>query len=106
MADSSAVDRAQMQIAAGKVESAAQTIQGIQSKLQGHKAELRSGWDGKAAMKFEQVFNAWDADFRKVQQALEGMHEKLIHTRIQYESTEDEQERAAAKIDSLLNGTT
>lgn len=106
MADSSAVDRAQMQIAASKVESAAQTIQGIQSKLQGHKAELRSGWDGKAAMKFEQVFNAWDADFRKVQQALEGMHEKLIHTRIQYESTEDEQERAAAKIDSLLNGTT
>lgn len=105
MADSSAVDRAQMQIAASKVESAAQTIQGIQSKLQGHKAELRSGWDGKAAMKFEQVFNAWDADFRKVQQALEGMHEKLIHTRIQYESTEDEQERAAAKIDSLLNGS-
>lgn len=95
-----------MQIAANKVESAAQTIQGIQSKLQGHKAELRSGWDGKAAMKFEQVFNAWDADFRKVLQALEGMHEKLTHTRIQYERTEDEQEAAAAKIDSLLNGTT
>ncbi|HEX5497022.1 MAG TPA: WXG100 family type VII secretion target [Mycobacteriales bacterium] len=106
MAEHSAVDRAQMQIAANKVESAAQTIQGIQSKLQGHKTELRSGWDGKAAMKFEQVFNAWDADFRKVLQALEGMHEKLTHTRIQYESTEDEQERAAAKIDSLLNGTT
>lgn len=105
MAEHSAVDRAQMQIAANRVASAAQTIQGIQSTLQGHKAELRSGWDGRAAARFEQVFDAWDADFRRVLQALEGMHEKLTHTRIQYESTEDEQERAAAKIDSLLNGT-
>jgi WXG100 family type VII secretion target len=106
VADRSQVDRHQMQIAAQKVESAAQTIQGIQTKLQGHKAELRSGWDGKAAMKFEQVFNAWDEDFRKVLQALEGMHEKLVHTRIQYETTEDEQEAAAAKIDALLNNQT
>lgn len=95
-----------MQAAAGKVETAAQTIQGIQSKIHTHKAELSSGWSGKAATKFTQVFTAWDEDFAKVLGALESIHEKLVHTRIRYESTEDEQEMAANKIDDLLNNRT
>lgn len=95
-----------MATAAGKVETAAQTIQGIQTRMQSHKTELRSGWDGRAAAKFDQVFMAWDEDFKKVLGALNGIHEKLVHTRIQYESTEEEQEMAASKIDDLLNNRT
>lgn len=106
MADQSAVDREAMRIAATKVDTAAETIKGIQSKLHGHKAGLMSNWDGRAAMTFQRVFNAWDQDFRKVVTALESIHQNLVGSNITYSATEEQQELAASKVESLLNGDT
>jgi len=103
MAENSAVDRAAMAQAAQKLETAANTIKGLQNKVNGHKAELTSGWDGNASMAFTKVFQAFDEDFGKVLNALNGMHEKLVQTKIHYEATEQEQEASVNKIAGLLN---
>jgi WXG100 family type VII secretion target len=104
MAGQSAQDRAAMAIAAQRVDHAASTIKGLQVRLQGQKAQVLGGWRGNASIAFDRVFTDFDGEFTKILAALEGIHEKLVHTRIQYETTEQEQTDAANAISSLLNG--
>lgn len=89
--------------AAQKIDESASTIQGLRTRLQGHKASVLGGWEGNAAQAFGRVFDAFDQDFAKVLQALEGIHEKLVQTKIKYESAEEQQTDAANAISSLLN---
>jgi WXG100 family type VII secretion target len=103
MAGQSAQDRAAMAQAAQKVDHAASTIKGLQSRLQGQKQQVLAGWQGNAALSFDKVFQDFDGQFTKILQAMEGIHEKLVHTRIQYERTEQEQSDAANAIAGLLN---
>ena len=65
----------------------------------------RSFTCGKAARncRATRVFQAFDEDFGKVLNALNGMHEKLVQTKIHYEATEQEQEASVNKIAGLLN---
>lgn len=104
MAGQSSVDRAAMGVAAQEVQDKANTIQGLRNQLQGHKAEVRSGWDGNAAMTFEQVFAEFDSDFSQVIQALGTMHEHLSHTKIHYEAREQESQQAVSEVQRLLGG--
>ncbi|HEX6470245.1 MAG TPA: WXG100 family type VII secretion target [Streptosporangiaceae bacterium] len=99
----SQVDRAAMVQAAQRLEDAVGTTRGIQGQLQGHKAELMGNWSGTAARAFDQVFEQFDADFRRVLTAMEGMHEKLVQTHSTYVRTEDEQTATVNKVAGLLN---
>lgn len=91
---------------ATRIADSAGIVQGLQSQLEGHKSSLMAGWAGNASVSFDRVFMEFQREMNKVRTALEGMHEKLVQTKIQYESTEQEQEDAVNKINSLLNGTT
>ncbi|WP_307801423.1 WXG100 family type VII secretion target [Actinomadura violacea] len=102
----SAVDRHAMQQAATRIEDSANIVKGLQSQLEGHKSSLMSGWAGNAAVSFDRVFNEFQTEMNKVRTALDGMHQKLTHTKITYESTEQEQTEAVNKINQLLNGST
>jgi WXG100 family type VII secretion target len=104
MAPQSAVDRAQMAQAAQEIESKAQIVQGLRNTLEDHKAQVRAGWKGGAAGAFETVFAEFDGDFNKVIQALDKMHQALTHTRIQYESREQESHAAVSEVQRLLGG--
>jgi WXG100 family type VII secretion target len=99
----SQVDRAAMAQAAQKLEEAVGNVRNNRSQLQGHKAELLSGWSGNAARAFDQVFEQFDSDFQRVINAMEGMHEKLVQTRITYERTEEEQTATVNKVSGLIN---
>lgn len=103
MADQSAVDRAAMAQAAQKLDDAANVVKGIQLRLHGHKGDLRANWEGIAASAFDRVFQQFDEDFSKVLTAMQNMHEKLVQTKIKYESAEQEQEAAVNRISALLN---
>jgi WXG100 family type VII secretion target len=103
VADQSQVDRAAMAQAAQKLEDAVGTTRGIRTQLQGHKGELLSNWSGTAARAFDTVFEQFDQDFQRVLTAMEGMHEKLVQTKITYERTEDEQTDTVNKVAGLLN---
>jgi WXG100 family type VII secretion target len=89
--------------AAGQIDQAASTIKGLQTSLQGHQQAVLAGWEGNAATAFNKAFLSFDEDMRKVLTALNGMHEKLVHNRIQYEAAEERQTDAAKAIHQFLN---
>jgi len=104
MAGESAVDRGQMALAAQEIETKANIIRGLQNQLQDHKAQVRAGWEGTASGTFESVFAEFDADFAKVIQAMDKMHEALVHTKIHYEAREQETHDAVSEVQRLLGG--
>jgi WXG100 family type VII secretion target len=104
MAGESNVDRAAMAQAAQEVEEKANIVKGLQNTLESHKGELMSGWKGVAAMTFSQVHEEFNRDFTQVINALQGMHESLVHTKIQYEAKEQESQEAASEVQRLLGG--
>jgi WXG100 family type VII secretion target len=89
--------------AAQDLDEASSTIKGLQTSLNGHKQAVLAGWQGNAAHAFDGVFQAFDEDMSKVLNALNGMHEKLVHNRTQYESAEQQQTDAAKAIHQFLN---
>jgi WXG100 family type VII secretion target len=89
--------------AAQKLEDAVSTTRGIRTQLQSHNGELLSNWEGDAARTFGQVFEQFDADFQKVLTTMEGMHSKLVQTRVTYERTEEEQQATVNRVAGLLN---
>jgi WXG100 family type VII secretion target len=106
VADESAIDMAKAKQAAQKIDHSASVIQGLQVRIQEHKATLRSGWDSTAALAFDDVFTHFDEDFTRILGALNQMHEKLVHTNIKYESSVQEQHDAVNKVNQLINHQT
>lgn len=104
MAGESAVDRSAMATAAQQVESAVATVRGLQSRLSGFYGELMSGWQGQAASAFGNVYERFNSDFTTVISALEGIHERLVGTRLKYESAE-EQTQAATRAGPGRSGS-
>jgi WXG100 family type VII secretion target len=90
--------------AASDLEASAGVIRGLQGKLEGHKSEVRSGWEGSASMAFERVFARFNEDFNKVLQALDGMHESLVSTKITYEAKEQASQESVNRVQNLLGG--
>lgn len=89
--------------AAQKLDEAANVTRGLRTRLQSHKAQLMHNWQGISAAAFNRVFDQFDEDFSKVLTTMEGMHEKLVQTRIKYQSTEEEQQQAVNRVAGLLN---
>jgi WXG100 family type VII secretion target len=104
MSGQSSVDRAAMAQAAQDLEASAGVVRGLQSQLEGHKGELRSGWEGQASMAFERVFARFNEDFNKVLQAMDGMHESLVQTKITYEAKEQAAQESVNRVQQLLGG--
>jgi WXG100 family type VII secretion target len=92
--------------AAQDIDASANIIKGLQTRLEGSKNQLRGNWEGNASMAFEAVFNRFNEDFNKVLQALNGMHESLVQTKITYDAKEEMSQQAVNKVQALLNGTT
>lgn len=103
MANESAVDRAQMAVAATQVEDAVTRIRGLQTQMNGYHSELMAGWVGTAASAFTNAYESFSADFAKVVNSLESMHEKLVGTRAHYQATEDSTTQSVNRVSGLLN---
>lgn len=104
MSGQSSVNRASMAQAASDLEASAGVIKGLQGQLEGHKSDVRAGWDGAASMAFERVFARFNEDFNKVLQALNGMHESLVATKITYEAKEQASQESVNRVQNLLGG--
>lgn len=103
MAGETAVNRAQMATAATQVEDAVGAIRSQQSQLNGFHDSLKGGWVGDASNAFTAAYESFNADFTKVINALEGIHERLIGTRTRYEATEQANTQISSRISSALN---
>jgi WXG100 family type VII secretion target len=100
----SAVNRAAMATAAQQVESAVTVIRGLQSNMSGYSSELQAGWQGQAASAFASTYEAFNADFVKVLNALQGIQERLVSTHSTYTTTEEANTAQVSRIQSLLGG--
>jgi uncharacterized protein YukE len=58
---------------------------------------------GNAATAFTNAYETFSADFAKVVNALENIHEKLIGTRANYEATEESNTATVNRVSGLLN---
>lgn len=109
MAGTSDHDKALMAKAAGQIDHAASTIAGLRRSLNGHHAAVLAGWQGPAATAFNTAFTEFDTAMGKIinggdgKDGLTQIHEKLVHNRIQYESTEQEQTDASNAIHQFIN---
>jgi WXG100 family type VII secretion target len=95
--------------AAGQIDHAASTIAGLQKSLSGHHDAVLAGWQGQAADAFNTAFVEFNTAMSKIlhggdgKDGLDQIHEKLVHNRIQYESTEQEQTDASNSIHQFIN---
>jgi WXG100 family type VII secretion target len=92
-----------MATAATQVEDAVGRVRGQQSQLNGFHSELMGGWSGDAASAFTAAYEHFGADFTKVINALEGIHERLVGTRTRYEATEQANTQTVNRVGGLLN---
>lgn len=109
MAGTSQHDKDLMAKAAGQIDHAASTIAGLRRSLNGHHAAVLAGWQGSAATAFNTAFQEFDLAMKKIinggdgKDGLDQIHEKLVHNRIQYERTEQEQTDASNSIHQFIN---
>jgi WXG100 family type VII secretion target len=100
----SAADRAAMATAAQQVDSAVTVIRGLQSSMNGYNASLQGGWQGQASSAFASTYEAFNADFAKVLNALQGIQERLVSTHSTYTSTEEANAQQVSHVQSALGG--
>jgi WXG100 family type VII secretion target len=103
-AGESAVNRQAMATAAQQVESAVTVIRGLQSNMNGYNAQLQSSWQGQAATAFSNTYEAFSADFTKVLNALQSIHENLVSTHGTYATTEETNTGQVNRVMGLLGG--
>jgi len=103
-AGESAVNRASMAQAAQQVEASAGVISGLQANMNGYTSQLGGGWQGNAAVAFTRTYEMFSADFAKVLNALQVIHEKLVSTRNTYQATEDANTARVSQVASLMGG--
>ena len=105
-AGESAVNRASMAQAAQQVEAAFGMITGLQSNMNGYSSQLGGGWQGNAAVAFTRTYEMFSADFAKVLNALQAIHDKLVSTRNTYQATEDANTARVNQVAGLISGGT
>ena len=71
MAAESAVNRSAMAAAAKQVEDAVTQVRGQQAQLTGFHGDMMNGWQGDAANAFTTAYEAFNADFTQVINALQ-----------------------------------
>jgi WXG100 family type VII secretion target len=103
-AGESAVNRASMAQAAQQVEAAVGVIGGLQANMNGYTSQLGGGWQGNAAVAFTRTYEMFSADFAKVLNSLQVIHEKLVSTRNTYQATEDTNTARVNQIAGLMGG--
>lgn len=103
MAAESAVDRAAMATAAKQVEDAVTQVRAQQSQLAGFHGDMMGGWKGQAASAFTSAYEAFNADFTKVINALQEFHPKLTTSRARYEANEQALSHASNQVAGLIN---
>ena len=103
MAGETSFDRNSMATAATQVEEALAQIRGLQSRLNGSHADMMGGWKGVSASAFTAAFDEFNADFSKVIYALDGIQEKLIGSRVNYNASEEANTVSVNRIASTLN---
>jgi WXG100 family type VII secretion target len=89
--------------AATQVDQAGQTLAGIRTRVGGAVANTQGGYQSEAATVFRNVMDQWGADFQKIVNGLNQIHEALTATHRSYQASVDTDRASANSIMSALN---
>lgn len=93
--------------AAQNVDASAEILKGLKDRVYATVTNVTAtDWQGPAAQAFLNAGNAYVTDLGRVLAALEELRQELIGTSISFESSQQDQVLAVAKIEALLNGST
>lgn len=80
-----------------QVNSGAQEVDAILTRLTGQIQNLAASWDGAASQAFQERWQEWQTGAQQVRQAMESMGQFLTEAGHAYERTEDELRSAAGR---------
>lgn len=101
MTDQKALEGALLK-GAQTIEDAQGQIQSELSSLQSKLVGIGSAWQGEAASAFQKVMSQWDAEARKVTEALTELHAAMRSADAKSKANEDEQAAVMNKFQSML----
>ncbi len=90
--------------AAQQVEAAVSRIGQLQANMNGYTSLLSGGWQGNAAVAFTRTYEMFSADFAKVLNSLQVIHEKLVSTHNTYQATEDANVAQVNQLAGVIGG--
>ncbi len=93
-----------IQQSADKIDDSASTIRGMKTLLDSHRQQLAQHWPGVLSGAFAKVVVVYDDELTKVLTSLETIHEMLVHSKITYDSNEQQQQEAVTAIEAALAG--
>jgi WXG100 family type VII secretion target len=97
------VNRAAMATAANQVEDALGQTRAQQTRLNGINDDLRSSWQGEASTAFGNAYARFSSDFQVVINALQGIQERLVGNRANYDASETANTQSVNRISAALN---
>lgn len=97
------VNHQAMSVAAQKVDDATNVINGLETQIDTHLANLLSGWRSGASAAFERLLREWLLDFQDIRKQLGIVSEKLGGTSQSYAATETLEQEAINRLNGLLN---
>lgn len=87
-----------------KVNNAKQEMDAQLAKLQGEIEATRAGWQGPAALVFNNVMEAFNEKSKKLNQALEHIGDMLKASGTKYETQESDTHQQLSNLQSTLEG--
>jgi WXG100 family type VII secretion target len=79
-------------------------VQAELATLRGRLAPLSGAWRGEAATAFAALMNRWDADARRLGEALRGIGEAVQGSGVSYQEQEQQHTGALSTIRAALGG--
>jgi len=92
------VEQEAMQRGATAVQEAHGRVQGLIQTLRLEVEAMMAGWSGRAANAFVGVHEAFEAQARSINTALDGIHAALVSTHTTYGTQEDNQTQALTNL--------
>ncbi|HZV51775.1 MAG TPA: WXG100 family type VII secretion target [Candidatus Dormibacteraeota bacterium] len=78
-------DLGQMGQTAQQAQSLVQTMQSQLSRLDAQMMQLWSTWEGQSSTSFQRVYAAWQQDYVRLRQALDGIAQQLTQNQQNYQ---------------------
>jgi len=98
------VEQEAMQRGATAVEEAHGQVQGLIQTLRADVETMMGGWGGTAANAFVSVHEAFEAQAKNINTALNGMHTALVATHSTYGTQESDQTSTFTNMTGNING--
>jgi WXG100 family type VII secretion target len=92
-----------MQRGATAVEEAHGQVQGQIQTLRSEVETMMAGWSGSAANAFVGVHEAFEAQARNINTALDGIHQALLSTHATYGTQESDQTSTFTNLSGNIN---